>query len=92
MHGRLQWPRREVGACVQVGFWQTCVVCATVAGARLSYVLVSLDLNGVPAPNLPGIANFMAFSAQSQMHLNADGLCYVVGQEASDPYYVPGIP
>ena len=53
---------------------------------------VSLDLNGVPAPNLPGIANFMAFSAQSQMHLNADGLCYVVGQEASDPYYVPGIP
>jgi len=53
---------------------------------------VSLDLNGVPAQNVPGLANFMAFSAQSQMHLNADGLCYVKGQSASDPYYSPGIP
>jgi hypothetical protein len=52
---------------------------------------VTLDLNGVPAGNIPGIANFMAFSSQSQMHLNANGLCYTVGQSASDPYFVPGI-
>jgi len=52
---------------------------------------VTLNLNGVPASNLPGIANFMAFSAQSQMHLNANGLCYIVGQQASDPYYLPDI-
>jgi hypothetical protein len=53
---------------------------------------VTLDLNGVPAGNIPGIPAFMAFSSQSQMHLNANGLCYVVGQNASDPYYVPAIP
>ncbi len=35
--------------------------------------------------------DFMAFSAQSQAHLNAQGLCYVVGQHASDPYYVPDV-
>ena len=52
---------------------------------------VTLNLNGVPASNLPGIANFMAFSAQSQMHLNADGLCYIVGQQAADPYYSPAL-
>jgi hypothetical protein len=52
---------------------------------------VTLNLNGVPADNLPGIANFMAFSAQSQMHLNADGLCYIVGQQAADPYFSPGV-
>ncbi len=46
----------------------------------------------MPAQNVPGLANFMAFSAQSQMHLNADGLCYVKGQSASDPYYSPAIP
>jgi len=52
---------------------------------------VTLNLNGVPAANLPGIADFMAFSAQSQMHLNANGLCYIVGQQASDPYYLPNL-
>lgn len=52
---------------------------------------VTMNLNGVPAGNTPGLANFMAFSAQSQMHLNADGLCYDVGQHASDPYFTPGI-
>jgi len=52
---------------------------------------VTLNTNGVPASDLPGIANFMAFSAQSQMHLNANGLCYIVGQQASDPYYAPNI-
>jgi len=35
--------------------------------------------------------DFMAFSAQSQMHLNAQGLCYTVGQHASDPYFVPNV-
>lgn len=52
---------------------------------------VTLDLNGVPAANIKGIADFMAFSAQSQTHLNADGLCYVKGQNASDPFYVPNV-
>jgi len=52
---------------------------------------VRLNLNGVPAANLPGIADFMAFSAQSQMHLNANGLCYIMGQQASDPYYLPNL-
>ena len=55
---------------------------------------VTMNLNGVPsAPNVPGLANFMAFSAQSQMHLNADGLCYDVGQHSTDPggFFVPGI-
>ena len=32
---------------------------------------------------------FMAFSAQSQSHLNAQGLCYIVGQNASDPFFSP---
>ncbi len=35
------------------------------------------------------MAVFMAFSAQSQSHLNAQGLCYVVGQHANDPYFSP---
>ena len=52
---------------------------------------VTLGLNGVPASTLRGIGDFMAFSAQSQMHLNADGLCYIVGQNAADPFYVPAV-
>jgi len=52
---------------------------------------VTLNLNGVPANNIGGLADFMAFSAQSQMHLNANGLCYIVGQNASDPYYTPAV-
>jgi hypothetical protein len=34
---------------------------------------------------------FMAFSAQSQMHLNAQGLCYVVGQHPQDPFFTPTV-
>ena len=42
--------------------------------------------------NFPNLyPDFMAFSAQSQAHLNAQGLCYVMGQHASDPYYVPNV-
>jgi hypothetical protein len=52
---------------------------------------VTLDLNGVPASNISGLSAFMAFSAQSQTHLNANGLCYIVGQNASDPFYDPVI-
>ena len=52
---------------------------------------VTLDLNGVPAADIKGLSNFMAFSAQSQTHLNANGLCYVNGQNASDPFYVPNV-
>jgi hypothetical protein len=49
------------------------------------------DLNGVPASDISGLANFMAFSAQSQTHLNANGLCYIKGQNASDPFYMPNV-
>jgi hypothetical protein len=52
---------------------------------------VTMNLNGVPADRVPGLGNFMAFSAQSQMHLNSDGLCYDVGQHAADPYFTPGL-
>ena len=52
---------------------------------------VTLDLNGVPASDISGLSAFMAFSAQSQTHLNANGLCYIVGQNASDPFYHPVI-
>jgi hypothetical protein len=52
---------------------------------------IALSLNGVPASNIKGLANFMAFSAQSQTHLNANGLCYLVGQNAPDPWYVPNV-
>jgi hypothetical protein len=50
-----------------------------------------LNLNTLPLANAPDMINFMAFSAQSQMHLNADGLCYVVGQHDGDPFYTPNI-
>ena len=53
---------------------------------------VILALNGVPARDVANLADFLAFSAQSQMHLNADGLCYITGQHAPDPYYSPGLP
>src|SRR4029077_10710170 len=53
---------------------------------------LTLGLNGVPAANIHNLADFMAFSAQAQMHMNADGLCYEVGQHAPDPWYVPGLP
>jgi hypothetical protein len=52
----------------------------------------TLNLNGLPPANAPDMINFMAFSAQSQMHLNANGLCYVVGQNASDPFFKPNVP
>jgi len=52
---------------------------------------VTLGLNGVPSSDIAGMPAFMAFSSQSQMHLNANGLCYTVGQNASDPFYRPMI-
>jgi hypothetical protein len=62
-----------------------------VCGGTRPCAQVTMNLNGVPAEDIPGLANFMAFSAQSQMHLNADGLCYDVGQHAADPFFQPGI-
>jgi hypothetical protein len=35
--------------------------------------------------------NFMAFNAPAQMHMNANGICYVVGQNVNDPYFKPNI-
>ncbi|HZL17228.1 MAG TPA: hypothetical protein VFG23_05745 [Polyangia bacterium] len=56
---------------------------------------VTFNLNGVTAPDgaaFPDdLVQFMAFSAQSQMHLNAQGLCYIKGQDAQDPYYAPSV-
>ncbi len=56
---------------------------------------VTMNLNGVTAPNggaFPDdLVQFMAFSAQSQMHLNAQGLCYIKGQNPADPYYAPNV-
>ncbi len=56
---------------------------------------VTMNLNGVTAPDgsaFPDdLVQFMAFSAQSQMHLNADGLCYIKGQNPADPYYAPNV-
>jgi hypothetical protein len=52
---------------------------------------VTLDVNGVSSSDISGLSAFMAFSAQSQTHLNANGLCYIVGQNASDPFYHPMI-
>jgi hypothetical protein len=51
---------------------------------------VTLNLNGLPPANAPDIINFMAFSAPAQMHLNANGICYVVGQNV--PYFTPNVP
>jgi hypothetical protein len=56
---------------------------------------VTMSLNGVTAPDgsaFPDdLVQFMAFSAQSQMHLNAQGLCYIKGQNPADPYYAPNV-
>ncbi|HTS80050.1 MAG TPA: hypothetical protein VMH40_05580 [Myxococcaceae bacterium] len=51
---------------------------------------VVLDPGGVPSSAVSNLADFMAFSAQSQMHLNADGICFIVGQQS--PFYSPGLP
>ncbi|HTB57986.1 MAG TPA: hypothetical protein VLC06_08945 [Polyangia bacterium] len=56
---------------------------------------ITFNLNGVTAPDgsaFPDdLVQFMAFSAQSQMHLNAQGLCYIKGQNPADPYYAPNV-
>jgi hypothetical protein len=56
---------------------------------------VTMNLNGVTAPDgsaFPDdLVQFMAFSAQSQMHLNAQGLCYIKGQNPADPFYTPKV-
>jgi hypothetical protein len=53
-------------------------------------IQVIMGTNG--ATSVPDdYVDFMAFSLQSQMHLNANGLCYAVGQHANDPFYVPNV-
>lgn len=52
---------------------------------------LTLGLNGVPAAQIKGLSDFMAFSAQASMHMNADGLCYNVGQHAADPFFTPRV-
>ena len=51
---------------------------------------VVLETSGVST--VKNLADFLAFSNQSEMHLNADGLCYMVGQYPRDPYFSPGLP
>jgi hypothetical protein len=50
---------------------------------------VVMNTNGVTTIDPNDYRTFMMFSVQSQAHLNAQGLCYIVGQHASDPYYHP---
>jgi hypothetical protein len=52
---------------------------------------VSLNLDGIPASNIAGLANFMAMSAQWQTRMNANGICYVFGQNAPDPWFEPDV-
>ena len=54
---------------------------------QVSPTQVSLNVNGVTT--VADLADFIVFAAQSQMHLNADGLCYIKGQNAADPYFQP---
>ena len=35
--------------------------------------------------------DFMEFSVQSQTHLNAQGICYIEGQHAADPFFTPNV-
>jgi hypothetical protein len=52
---------------------------------------VIMNTNGattVPSTNYP---DFMEFSVQSQTHLNAQGICYIIGQHASDPFFTPNV-
>ncbi|HUB07733.1 MAG TPA: hypothetical protein VMB50_12055 [Myxococcales bacterium] len=42
----------------------------------------------VPPTNYP---DFMEFSVQSQTHLNAQGICYIEGQHAADPFFTPNV-
>ena len=51
---------------------------------------VVLDPAGVPASAVSNLADFLAFAGQSQMHLNADGICFITGQQP--PFYAPGLP
>ena len=50
---------------------------------------VLLNTNGVTTVH--DLAQFIVFAAQSQMHLDADGLCYIRGQNASDPFFQPQV-
>jgi hypothetical protein len=51
---------------------------------------VIMNTNGYNSfPN--NYADFMVFSVQSQSHLNAQGLCWAVGQHSGDPFFVPNV-
>jgi hypothetical protein len=52
---------------------------------------VIMNTNGVPTVSPTRYPDFMVFSVQSQMHLNAQGICYIVGQHASDPFFTPNV-
>jgi hypothetical protein len=54
-------------------------------------VQVILDTAGVTTVPATSYPSFMQFSVQSQAHLNAQGLCYIVGQHPEDPYYQPEV-
>lgn len=66
--------------------WPAFTTDMTASGGNVVY-----DRQGVPTVNVPDLINFMVFSTQTQMHLNADGLCYTVGQHPNDPYFTPNI-
>ncbi len=49
---------------------------------------IILNRNGTTGLS-DALSAFMAFSAQSQSHLNAQGLCDILGQNAGDPFFSP---
>jgi hypothetical protein len=53
-------------------------------------VIMSVNTDGpdIPPTDYP---DFMEFSVQSQTHLNAQGICYIEGQHAADPYFNPNV-
>jgi hypothetical protein len=51
-------------------------------------IMNTQGVNTVPSTDYP---DFMEFSVQSQMHLNAQGLCYIIGQHSADPYFTPNV-
>jgi hypothetical protein len=63
----------------------------TCGGTPCGQDQVIMNTNGattVPSTSYP---DFQVFSVQSQSHLNAQGICYIIGQHASDPFFTPNV-
>jgi hypothetical protein len=51
---------------------------------------VIMNTNGASIPST-SYPDFQVFSVQSQTHLNAQGICYIIGQHSIDPFFVPNV-